>query len=170
MSFLKPLAINVENLVKSICLSARSSRKTRTALSTITFRPRILQPPSSATKRRRDAIIARISQRATGGRRPMAACDGKPNMVRTRRYPDQAAAARNHTAIDPISLDSKHPGLPPPALEARERIASILAAIETAHIMEAKFKAMVDQDVLARQFSGELDTDDKKAQAPRGLR
>lgn len=54
------------------------------------------------------------------------------------------------------------PGLPLPALEAHERIASILAAIETAHIMEAKFKAMVDQDVLARQFSGELDTDDKK--------
>jgi hypothetical protein len=34
--------------------------------------------------------------------------------------------------------------------------------METAQLMKAKFKAMVDQDVLARQLSGELDTEDKK--------
>lgn len=54
------------------------------------------------------------------------------------------------------------PGRKPPALEVHGRIASILAAMEIAQIMEAKFKAMVDQDVLARQLSGELDTEDKK--------
>ncbi len=54
------------------------------------------------------------------------------------------------------------PGRQPPALEVHGRIASILAAMETAQLMEAKFKAMVDQDVLARQLSGELDTEDKK--------
>lgn len=37
------------------------------------------------------------------------------------------------------------PGRQPPALELHGRIASILAAIETAQIMEAKFTAMVDQ-------------------------
>ncbi|MBU0831160.1 MAG: recombinase family protein [Alphaproteobacteria bacterium] len=54
------------------------------------------------------------------------------------------------------------PGRQPPALEVHGRIASILAAMETAQVMEAKFRAMVDQDVLARQLSGELDTEDKK--------
>lgn len=54
------------------------------------------------------------------------------------------------------------PGRQPPALEVHGRIASILAAMETAQAMEAKFRAMVDQDVLARQLSGELDTEDKK--------
>jgi hypothetical protein len=34
--------------------------------------------------------------------------------------------------------------------------------METAQVMEAKFRAMVDQDVLARQLSGELDTEDRK--------
>ncbi len=48
------------------------------------------------------------------------------------------------------------PGRPRPALEVHGRIASILAAMETAQLMEAKFKAMVDQDVLARQLSGEI--------------
>ncbi|MCJ8240630.1 recombinase family protein [Peteryoungia algae] len=54
------------------------------------------------------------------------------------------------------------PGRQPPALEVHGRIASILAAMETAQVMEARFKAMVDQDVLARQLSGALDTEDKK--------
>ena len=54
------------------------------------------------------------------------------------------------------------PGRQPPALEVHGRIASILAAMETAQVMEAKFRAMVDQDVLARQLSGELDTEAKK--------
>lgn len=34
--------------------------------------------------------------------------------------------------------------------------------METAQLMDAKFKAMVDQDVLTRQLSGELDTVNKK--------
>ncbi|MCJ8236702.1 hypothetical protein [Peteryoungia algae] len=54
------------------------------------------------------------------------------------------------------------PGRQPLALEVHGRIASILAAMEAAQMMEAKFKAMVDQDVLARQLSGELGTEDKK--------
>lgn len=54
------------------------------------------------------------------------------------------------------------PGRQPPALEVHGRIASILAAMETAQLMETKFKAMVDQDVLARQLSGELSTEVKK--------
>lgn len=62
------------------------------------------------------------------------------------------------------------PGRQPPALEMHGRIASILAAMVTAQIMEAKFKAMVGQDVLARQLSGELESEDKKTKAPRGLR
>ncbi|MCC8934792.1 hypothetical protein [Rhizobium sp. 'Codium 1'] len=37
-----------------------------------------------------------------------------------------------------------------------------MAAMEAAQMMEAKFKAMVDQDVLARQLSGELDTEQKR--------
>ena len=59
-------------------------------------------------------------------------------------------------------LIASTPGRQPPALEVHGRIASILAAMETAQVMEAKFKAMVDQDVLASQLSGELDTEDKK--------
>ena len=54
------------------------------------------------------------------------------------------------------------PGRLPPALEAHGRIALILAAMETAQFMEAKFKAMKDQDVLARQMSGGIDTAAKR--------
>lgn len=52
-------------------------------------------------------------------------------------------------------------------LEAHSRIASILAAMETAQPMASKFEAMVDQDVLARQLSGELNTENKKAKSSR---
>ena len=53
-------------------------------------------------------------------------------------------------------------GREPAALEVHGRIASILAAMETAQMMEAKFRAMVDQDLMARQMSGEIDTDLKR--------
>ncbi|SIR00023.1 hypothetical protein SAMN05880561_1074 [Rhizobium sp. RU33A] len=56
---------------------------------------------------------------------------------------------------------ARTPGRQPPALEVHGRIVSILAAMETAQIIEAKFKAMVDQDVLARLASVEIDTEDK---------
>ena len=54
------------------------------------------------------------------------------------------------------------PGRQPPALEVHSRIASIHAAIETAQLMEAKFRAMVDQDVLERQLFGGLYTVQKR--------
>ena len=53
-------------------------------------------------------------------------------------------------------------GREPAALEVHGRIASILAAMQTAQMMEARFRAMVDQDLMARQMSGEIDTDLKR--------
>lgn len=61
------------------------------------------------------------------------------------------------------------PGKQLPGLEVHGRIASILAAMETAQVMEANFKAMVDQHVLAHIVSGEIDTEEK-TKVPRGLR
>jgi hypothetical protein len=62
------------------------------------------------------------------------------------------------------------PGRQPPALEVHGRVASILAAMETAQFMEGKFKVMLDQNVLARQLSRQIDGEAKKAKAPQGLR
>ncbi len=53
-------------------------------------------------------------------------------------------------------------GREPAALEVHGRIASILAAMQTAQMMEAKFTAMVDQDLMARQMSGEIDMEQKR--------
>ncbi len=53
-------------------------------------------------------------------------------------------------------------GREPAALEVHGRIASILAAMETAQMMEAKLRAMVDRDLVARQMSGEIDTEQKR--------
>lgn len=56
----------------------------------------------------------------------------------------------------------KTPGRQPADLEVHGRIASILAAVETAQMMEMRFRSVIEQHVLARELSGEIDTEDKK--------
>ncbi|GGB13925.1 resolvase [Brucella endophytica] len=56
----------------------------------------------------------------------------------------------------------KTPGHQPASLEVHGRIASILAAMDAARIMEERFKLLKHHDYLARIGTGELETDAKR--------
>ncbi|WP_312358395.1 hypothetical protein [Agrobacterium sp.] len=56
----------------------------------------------------------------------------------------------------------KTPGHQPAALEVHGRIASILAAMEAATILEKQFEALKQHDYLEKLRAGELDTEQKQ--------
>lgn len=56
----------------------------------------------------------------------------------------------------------KTPGHQPASLEVHGRIASILAAMEAATILEKQFEALARQDYLEKLRAGELDTKQKQ--------
>jgi hypothetical protein len=56
----------------------------------------------------------------------------------------------------------KTPGHQPASLEVHGRIASILAAMEAATIMEKQFKALQRHDYLGKLHAGEIDTEQKQ--------
>ncbi|MFC0805308.1 hypothetical protein ACFHWW_07545 [Ensifer sp. P24N7] len=56
----------------------------------------------------------------------------------------------------------KTPGHQPASLEVHGRIASILAAMEAATIMEKQFEALARHDYLEKLRTGELDTEQKQ--------
>lgn len=62
----------------------------------------------------------------------------------------------------------KTPGHQPASLEVHGRIASILAAIEAATILEKQFEALKQHDYLERLRAGEIDTEQKQKKLLRG--
>lgn len=63
--------------------------------------------------------------------------------------------------IQKVVID-KTPGYQPASLEVHGRIASILAAMEAATIMEKQFEALTRHNYLERLRAGELDTEQKQ--------
>ncbi|MBB3139078.1 hypothetical protein FHS26_006859 [Rhizobium pisi] len=65
---------------------------------------------------------------------------------------------------------AKTPGHQPASLEVHGRIASILAAMEAATIMEKQFEALKRPDYLEKRRAGELDTEQKQKKLLDGKR
>ncbi|MDE1993072.1 MAG: hypothetical protein KGI75_11265 [Rhizobiaceae bacterium] len=64
---------------------------------------------------------------------------------------------------------SKTPGHQPASVDLHGQIASILAAMEAATILEERFKLQKHHEYLARTETGELDKELKRKKAPRRL-